>query len=199
MITLSESSSALEVCLSRQPLEDFGEDNIEKLIEGINNEDMRRVSVTDIAGSYAAIAAFNNLEPDKRELVGFARQVKRDVLATSVGKLCVVEVGSVWVDPDYRGQGIGQTLIDRSTEIMRIVGFIPIAVCNQHSRNNFEKAGYVPIGTMPSTTEGNQRIVEMFEPPIDWYVRERWQSGVRQEVLDGTSSLPRFKTMVLDR
>lgn len=199
MIPLPRVSSAFSVEFSLHADEIFTPHDLGRIVDGINAEDMRQVDVPSLLSSYAVLGAFAPDQQRGRQAVGFARQVERTTLVTEgAGRLCVGEIGSVWVDPRYRGQKIGSTLIREMTMLMHTVNFIPLAVCNQDSRRTFEAVGFTPIGTMPSTADGNERVVEMYEDHhVDWYVREQWPLGLRDEVLDGIQALPRFQDLNL--
>lgn len=197
MLAFLKEDTGIELHITKHPYEDFGEDNVARVVEGINNEDMRIVSVEDIARSYAAIGAFDLTESGEKKIVGFARQIQPDLVITSAGRLFTTEVGSVWVDPKFRGRGIGNVLIRHTTDLITTVGYIPLAVCNQYSRTNFESAGYSPVGIMPSTREGNERVVEVFEKLSERNIKGLEQYGLRSEILHGISQLPRFDGLVL--
>lgn len=187
----------IEYRFALQLEEDFGRDHLERIAQAVEAEDMLPVSPETLVGSYAAMAAFDISLSNSERIVGFARQVQRDRLAVSAEYINAVEIGTVWVDSAYRGQGIGQRLIQDSVERMSLVGFVPLAVCNQHSRNTFEALGFQPLGNMPSTKEGNERVVEMFEQPTDHFMKKEWDQGLRQEVTQAITHLPRFQGMEL--
>ncbi len=195
MITFPGPNPSIELCIPARS-EAFSVEDLECVAQGIEAEDMRPVTVSDLARSYSATAAYDISCPEKKRIVGFARLVQRDRLAMSIGGICSVEIGSVWVDSAYRGQKIGPALIKHTTNLMQAVGFVPLAVCNQYSRKTFEALGYRPIGHMPSPDGHHDRIVEMYENPSDLYIQRRWQS-LRPELLACISGLQRFQEMKL--
>lgn len=195
MISVTNTDTGIEICLSRRG-DGFSSADLKRVADGVNDEDMRTVRADTLVGSYATFGAYIDSETGERKLVGFARQVQRDFMVTSSDeKLCIGELGTVWVDPAYRNQQIGMALIRSATQFMNIIGFIPVAVCNELSRNSFEKVGYTPVATLPNEN-GHERIVEMYENHQDWLVRQNWTCGLRDEVFDFMQSLPRFERIV---
>lgn len=189
MYSLPGPNPNIEIRVSVYPKKDFTSDELNRVIEGISMEDMRLVDIPELLGSHATVAAFD-ISDSETKIIGFSRQVKRDYLVSRAGRLCCVELGSVWVDPEYRGKNIGRALIEQSTNEMLAFNFLPLAVCNEDSRKIFEKMGYKPIGVMPRTKDGHVRVVEMFNNN-----RVRSVLGLRSEMIHKINKLPRFKEM----
>jgi GNAT superfamily N-acetyltransferase len=193
MIVATDRTTGIEVCTSLGT-QGMSSGDIQRVIEGASNEDMFPVTVDDILGSYATFGAFLQEDGEQR-MVGFARQLHRDSMQLPEGeRLSVTELGTVWVDPAYRGRSIGPFLIRSATQLMQVVGFVPVAVCNERSRSKFEAEGYTPVGVLPREN-GHDRVVEMYEANSDWRFTERWHDGLRAETLTFMQSLPRFQKM----
>lgn len=194
MITATDTISGVEVDLTLHA-EGVSLADMQRIIDGVAREDMLPVSAADILGSYATYGAFIRAETGERRMVGFARQLHRDFMKISdQEELCVSELGTVWIDPAYRGRNIGPFLIRTATSLMRTVGFVPVAVCNERSRAKFEAEGYTPVGILPREN-GHDRVVEMYENHTNWFIEERWQTGLRADALAFMQSLPRFQQM----
>jgi GNAT superfamily N-acetyltransferase len=189
MQSLPGPNPNIEIRVSVHPERDLTVTDLDRVIEGISREDMRLVDIPELLGSHATVAAFDISDSEAR-IVGFSRQVKRDNLISRTGRLSCVELGSVWVDPEYRGKNIGRALIEQSTTEMLAFNFLPLAVCNEDSRKIFEKMGYIPIGVMPRTKDGHARVVEMFNN-----YRVTSLLGLRSEVIRKINKLPRFREM----
>lgn len=172
-----------EIIVSRQ-CESFTNAELNRVAQGIAAEDMVPVTVDTLRQSYAGMGAYAVSEGEK-ELVGYARQVKRNMLNVDIdglGEATVVELGSLWVAPEQRGKGIGQELVRRSSELMKVVGFLPVAVCNGVSRRAFEAVGYEPVAEMVNG-QGKQRVIEVdSELPmgISWLHRAVLLSRLRE-------------------
>lgn len=68
-----------------------------------------------------------------------------------------VEVGSLIVDPNYRGHGIGTLLVKAVHNKVIRNGNTPIAFCNPASKAIFKQLGYLP---MPICSIPNAALVE---------------------------------------
>ncbi len=159
MITIPAPEASLEVVLSRGAAE-FAYDDLARVAAGVDVEDMVPVTIEGLHQSYSCMGAYA-LNGADRELVGFARQLRRDDVLVDEERVCVTELGTLWVSPERRGQGIGETLLTHATNLMTVVGFLPVAVCNEDSRKLFERVGYEPVASMWSRA-GRHRIVEVY-------------------------------------
>ncbi|MCA9333216.1 GNAT family N-acetyltransferase [Candidatus Saccharibacteria bacterium] len=188
IIIESFETAGLEVTLARG-CDGFSDEDLLRVTLGIDEEDMAPVTVDTLRDSYASMGAYT-LRSDDRELVGFARQVKRNILEFDNEEVAIVEIGSVWVDPKSRGRGVGKRLVQSSSMAMLTVGFMPVAVCNEESRVIFEAVGFEPIAEMKNQG-GKPRVVEVFAHKlpigISWLARASAISRLRQ--------IERFDTM----
>jgi len=169
--------------------------DLRTVVDGVAQEDMLPVTVDVLRGSYAATAAYDITDSENPRIVGFARQVERHYLPEEVGSLCLVELGTVWVDRAERGRQIGPKLIQHSTLMMQTVDFIPVAVCNELSQKTFRANGYKPVGVMPNAPNGHSRIAMMNQELRPGHLVAQWQNGLREQVLGYMSGLPRFEDM----
>jgi N-acetylglutamate synthase-like GNAT family acetyltransferase len=60
------------------------------------------------------------------------------------GEGAIHEIGGLVVDPEQRGKGLGQALVDYATNEVSKTGAHPIAFCNPLSIRLFKKAGFIP-------------------------------------------------------
>lgn len=162
----------------------FTNEELDRVARGIDAEDMVPVTTDILRRSYAGMGVYA-LHDDTKELVGYARQVKRNMMEVDVDeadRAAVVEIGSVWVAPEQRGIGIGQELIRHSSSLMKVVGFLPVAVCNDVSRRAFEAVGFEPVAEMVNS-QGKQRVIEVdTELPsgMSWLCRAHVLSRLRE-------------------
>lgn len=159
MITISAPEAPLEIVAARGATE-FAYADLARVADSVAQEDMVPVSVETLHQSYACMGAYV-MNGEDREMAAFARQLKREVIEVDEEVVCAVELGTLWVAPEHRGKGIGHELLTQSTDLMTIVGFLPVAVCNEDSRKLFERVGYEPVASMWSRA-GRHRIVEVY-------------------------------------
>jgi len=187
MITIAPKEG-LEVSIAVHDDELVPLAQLEAISDGIAQEDMCTVSPEQLSGSYATIGAFALQSSGERSLIGFIRQPERYYFRIEDEEVvCVTEMASLWVHPDYRRHHIGGLLVKTATDISDVVGFTPIAVCNPDGKKVFERVGYEPIGTMP-----NNRTVELYRPHVNPYERKMWANGFGGQVICAIAGLPRF-------
>jgi len=81
----------------------------------------------------------------------------------------VVQLGAMWVDPDVRGRGLGQALVDAVVEWARRRGAsrvrLGVTEANVRGRALYERAGFVVTGrTEPLRSDPTQIVLEMERP-----------------------------------
>lgn len=101
------------------------------------------------------------------------------------------ELGTVWVDHRYRGQGLGRKIIDIATSKMFDTETVPLAVCNESSWTTFEQAGYTYAGDLQPKNDHERKLL-IFEPNKNPIVSEYWDQGLKREAQSFIQSLPRF-------
>ena len=71
---------------------------------------------------------------------------------TSVDRTLTGEIDSVFVDPQYRGQGIGTVLMEKALEWLKVKGskknIVSVAVGNEQSYVFYEQFGFFPRRTL---------------------------------------------------
>lgn len=149
----------IEIVISKQD-DKFSDNELQIICRNINYEDMAPANVEKFRESYAMVGAYA-CHDNQRKLVGFSRLVERGQMSVSDKYIDVIEVGSVWVEPDSRGQGIGSELIKQCSILANDVKALPIAVCNDDSFPVFEEVGYIAVGKMQSVG-GRLRVIEMY-------------------------------------
>lgn len=92
MITVSTPEAAAEIVLSRGGYE-FAQADLQTVAHGISQEDMVPVSIDDLTGSYACVGSYVMNGVD-RELVAFARMLKRERITVDDENVTVTEIGS---------------------------------------------------------------------------------------------------------
>lgn len=163
----------------------FTDEDLARVSNGVAAEDMVQVTVATLRQSYASMGVYVLQESGEKELAGYARQVKRNFLDVDIDnsdRAAVVELGSVWVAPEQRGKGVGKELIRHSSRLMKTVGFLPVAVCNDVSRRTFEEVGFEPIAEM-TNDQGKPRVIEVdSELPVgmNWLCRAHVISRLRE-------------------
>lgn len=154
-------------------------------------EDMRTVTVPQLQSSRRIFIA-----ADEAGFAGHLRELPRTFVdLSSHGRdLFVSELGSMWVHPLYRGQGIARRLVAAATETVLADGHIPMAVCNTDGRHTFERAGYHCVGSLP-VDKKDRRAVMLHEPGDD-RLRKDWHQ-LRTKVAANLRVLPRFQALTL--
>jgi GNAT superfamily N-acetyltransferase len=163
-------------------------------VPALEHEDMRRINAQDMAGSYAVYSAYDT-GPEAPILAGAVRQISRDYVPTDFDdkNICVSELATLWVRPEYRRHGVARSLVRFAAQTMDLVGIIPVAICNDHGRDIFIKAGFEEIGNLPSTDDNKMRSVQVYRPRFEWHLYEKWNNGLNKELKEKLKeSLPRF-------
>lgn len=191
IIIATPETTGVEVIMSPR-CEDFSDEELFRVSQGIANEDMVPVTVESLRTSYQGMGAFVVNDNGNKELVGFARQVKRNILEIGKEPIAIVEVGSVWVDTNYRGRGIGRELVRCTTTVMKAVGFLSVAVCNEDSRRTFEAEGYEAIAEMQNGV-GRDRVVELYKATLPIGIDRL----TRAEAINHLSKIERFGSVQL--
>ena len=192
MLKLTENTG-IEIFRAQRSSEGFAHADLERVVEGIQGEDMVPVDVTGLLGSFASFGAFIKGHDGMKSMVGFARVVGiAPIKALETGPTHVAELGSVWVDDNHRGQGVGAALIHSATHSLVSAGKVPFGVCNENSRKRFETLGYEPVGQLPKAGE-HDRIIELYEDGLYHATGQDWDQWLRTGVLDTMRDLPRFE------
>ncbi len=164
---------------------------MDTITTGVASENMRGVTPQDILASYALYFARNT---EGNELMGTVRQLPRTYLQTEFddNRVCISELGTLWVDPQFRGRNVAENLVRVASNLMDVSSIVPVAVCNPAGRRIFEheRVGFVPVAAMPSG-----RVVEIFPPGLDWQRREMWDQGMQDSIVAQMAELPRFAGM----
>ena len=164
--------------------------------EGVAVEDMRAVDAAEIERSYAVYSA-HVVEEEQTALAGIIRQLPRYYSPTAFDerKIFCSELGTLWVNPAYRRRGVARTLVNFAAHAMDMGSVMPVAVCNENGTDVFAQAGFEPVGTMPSESDGSLRTVQVFPPHLNWYLSEKWTEGLREEFVATLRTIPRFSQM----
>ncbi len=183
-ITLATDNIEQREIIVSRGCDGFTDAELAQVVRGAAAEDMAPITIDTLRQSYASMGMYA-LCGGARELIGYARQVRRNVMEVDVDEAdqaAVVEIGSVWVAPGQRGKGVGKELIRNSSRLMKTVGFLPVAVCNDVSRRTFEAVGFEPIAEM-TNDQGKPRVIEVdSELPLgmSWLCRAHVISRLRE-------------------
>lgn len=192
MLKLTEDTG-IEIYRAQRSSDGFEHADLERVVEGVQSEDMVPVDVAGLLGSFASFGAFIKGPDGIKSMAGFARVAGLAPINTfKAGPTHVAELGSVWVDEDHRSRGVGAALINAATHSLVTAGQVPFGVCNENSRKRFETLGYEPVGQLPKAGE-HDRIIELYEDGLYHATGQDWDQWLRTGVLGTMRDLPRFE------
>lgn len=83
----------------------------------------------------------------------------------------VAAVTQMWVDPAYRGRGVGSSMLDVIVEWARALGLkavrLGVTVGNSAAEELYRRAGFVPIGEPSPLREGSKILSRLMELKIN--------------------------------
>jgi len=159
---------------------DIEDETFADVIMAIEREKgMHPLSVEEICGSMAVYTASFGGGAEVWELAGFLRQSNERYPRIGIKDIAslnydVSELGSLWVAPDFRRQGVGTELIRSATHTARHNGLTPFAICNEPGQAVFESFGYTPVG------EVGDEVIEIYPPDFGEYtgMLKIWYAGI---------------------
>lgn len=196
VMSFVESESGLTLCLDVPRNGGLDPELLDIVPPSVAFEDMRTIDADEITSSYVVYSAYI-VDGSEVALAGTVRQLKKGFLPTELDDkpICFSELGTLWVSPAHRRKGVARSLVKFAATTMDMISIVPITICNEQGEHVFNQVGFERVGTIPSEVDGKLRGVCVYSPKMDWFLRECWSEGLREEFVANLQATPRFSDL----